>query len=297
MKVPILFLTFNRPDLAKQVFEKISLYKPDKIYFASDGPRLNNEFDQDLVFECRKIIRKINWNCEIITKFEETNLGCAKGVSSSIDWFFQNEECGIILEDDTLPSESFFYFCEELLFKYFNNQEISIISGDNFSDGKLKLKDSYYYSKYTHVWGWASWARSWKNYKLDISDDLFKFEEMKEDFTLEEFHYWNHLFYSLSNKNYYTWDIQFAFYNFINRKINIMPKVNLITNIGFREDATHTTNASNISNLRFGDLDFPLSHPKIQKINEKADLFSRKTFIPSEKKSFIEKLKEAILGL
>ena len=171
-QTPILFLIFNRPDTTKLVFESIKRIKPAKLYIAADGARKHKVGEDLLCKETRSIIDLIDWECEIKTLLRTENLGCKIAVSSAIDWFFENEEQGIILEDDCLPNESFFNFCEQLLNQFKENKEIMHISGNNFQDGITRGDGSFYFSKYNHIWGWATWKRAWKlyNVKLEIED-------------------------------------------------------------------------------------------------------------------------------
>ena len=168
-QTPILFLIFNRPDTTKRVFESIRSIKPAKLYIAADGDRKDKVGEDLLCKDTRSIIDLIDWECEIKTLFRPENLGCKIAVSSAIDWFFENEEQGIILEDDCLPNESFYIYCETLLNYYAFNERIMHISGNNFQDGMMRGNGSYYFSNYNHIWGWASWKRAWKAYNVDLS--------------------------------------------------------------------------------------------------------------------------------
>ena len=168
MQTALLFLVFNRPDTTTQVFKKIRQAKPPRLYVASDGPRDGNSDDKKKVTKVREIATKVDWPCEVKTLFRDKNLGCKKGVSTAITWFFEHEEQGIILEDDCVPNLDFFTFCENLLQRYDKDERISTITGNNFQDGKWRGNASYYFSKYNHCWGWATWRRSWKNYDGDI---------------------------------------------------------------------------------------------------------------------------------
>jgi hypothetical protein len=167
-KSPILFLIFNRPDTTKAVFESIKSIKPLKLYIAADGARGNKLGEDLLVEETRAIIQSVDWECEVKTLFRKENLGCKVAVSSAIDWFFENEEQGIILEDDCLPDASFYGFCENLLDYYKNDERVFHISGNNFQDGIIRGDGSYYFSKYNHSWGWATWRRVWKTYDVNM---------------------------------------------------------------------------------------------------------------------------------
>jgi hypothetical protein len=176
---PILFLIFNRPDTTQKVFNEIRKIKPRQLFVAADGPREDHPEDKEKCEQTRKIIDQVDWDCEVKTLFRDKNLGCKHAVSGAINWFFKNVEQGIILEDDCLPDQSFFGFCQELLNKYKNNKQIFNISGNNFQDGMWRGDGSYYFSKYFHCWGWATWADRWQNY-FDIKMKNYpKFKEEK----------------------------------------------------------------------------------------------------------------------
>ena len=169
LKTPILFLIFNRLDTTRRVFEEIRKQKPRQLFVASDGPRVNKDGEREIVEKTRKLVLdNIDWECEVKTLFRGENLGCKIAVSSAIDWFFENIEEGIILEDDCLPAQSFFGYCEELLEKFREDGRISVISGDNFQFGWRNTSDSYYFSKNCHIWGWATWRRAWERYDVEM---------------------------------------------------------------------------------------------------------------------------------
>ena len=156
LETPVLFLVFNRPDTTAQVFEAIRQAKPPRLYVASDGAREDKEGELEKVKQVREIVSQVDWNCEVKTLFRDKNLGCKIAVSSAIDWFFEQEEMGIILEDDCLPHPTFFRFCQELLERYRDDERIGMISGNNFQFGRKCTDYSYYFSMYSHIWGWAS---------------------------------------------------------------------------------------------------------------------------------------------
>lgn len=274
----VLFLVFNRPDTTKKVFNSIRIAKPPRLYIAADGPRLNKLGEVDQVEQVRQIVKDIDWPCEVKTLFREENLGCKLAVSSAIDWFFKNEDMGIILEDDCMPDLSFFIFCQELLERYKNEPRIGMISGDNFQLGNKKNMHSYYFTKYTHIWGWATWRDRWLNsYDVNISDwpnirGQKSFEEIVDN--KDEVSYWSHIFDRVHSGDIDTWDYQWALANLIKRRLNIMPEVNLISNIGFDENATHTTQSNDLANLSSSPINFPLSHPNAISRNINADEFT-----------------------
>jgi hypothetical protein len=164
----VLFLVFNRPETTKQVFEAIRQAKPPRLYVAADGPRANREGEAARASQVREIATAVDWPCELKTLFRDENLGCKNAVSSGIDWFFENEEQGIILEDDCLPHPDFFTFCETLLNRYASDERVWVVTGDNFQDGQQRSDGSYYFSRYNHVWGWASWRRAWTKRDMNI---------------------------------------------------------------------------------------------------------------------------------
>ncbi len=281
-KVPILLLIFNRPDLTEKIFSQIRKYRPTRLYIAADGPRESKPEEERLCNSARKIIEKVDWDCKVETLFRESHLGCKASVSGAISWLFENEETGIILEDDTLPVESFFPYCEEMLYRYRDHHEISMISGVKL--GKLTIRDSYFFSDYTHVWGWAGWRRSWKDYDVAISSFPVKRTTLfnRKKFSKFEKIYWDDIFTNTYEGKINTWDYQWVYCNFINNRYSIMPNVNLISNIGFREDATHTHSSEHLyANMETGNLNFPLIHPENIKVHTQMDKLFRISFLPA----------------
>jgi hypothetical protein len=228
---PILFLIFNRLDTTKIVFEEIKKQKPKQLFIAADGPRANKENENIICKEVRSyVLKNIDWNCEIKTLFRERNLGCGKAVSEAISWFFDNVEQGIILEDDCVPSQSFFGFCEIMLNKYKHDSRISMICGTNFIETK---EDSYFFSNYYNVWGWATWKRFWNNYDFKM-ENWGKYKKEKQLYYL--FHhkiasYYERMFNVISNGLDF-WGIQLWYSCIFNNTLSIVPKKNLIKNIG-----------------------------------------------------------------
>lgn len=254
-QTPVLLLVFNRPEVTKQVFDRIKEAAPKKLYIAADGAR--NAVEKERCDAVRAIVSDVTWECEVKTLFREANLGCKNAVSEAISWFFDQVPEGIVLEDDCLPSLSFFGFCSTLLDKYRHDDRIGHISGSNFQDGLIRGDGTYYFSRLTHVWGWAGWRRVWENYDVDMNT----FVNFKEsDLTSSASHapYKETWFRNLANtynKQINTWDYQYAYSNLINNYLSIMPNQNLIKNIGFGEDATHTFGDHPFANLQLGDID------------------------------------------
>lgn len=274
--IPILFLVFNRADTATRVFDEIRKQKPRHLFIAADGPRDYVQGEKERCEEVRRIFDKIDWDCEVKTLFREKNLGCGLAVSQAISWFFSNVEEGIILEDDCLPGESFFFFCKEMLEKYKNDNRVGIISGNNFLFNKFVIKDSYYFSIIPHIWGWATWRRVWDNYNFDISN----WPELREKKWLHGLfdkkttrYYWNNIFNDIYYKKINTWDYQLSFMCLYKKYLTVIPKVNLISNIGFGStNSTHTKNNGGIfSEMKTGVIDMPIIHPNEILRNKKFD--------------------------
>lgn len=275
-QTPILFLIFNRPDLTRRVFEKIKEIQPKYLYVAADGPRKDKIGEYELCEETRATI-KIDWDCELKTLYRTENLGCGLSVSEAITWFFEQVEYGIILEDDCLPNNSFFEFCSMLLEYYRNNETIMHIGGTNSQFGIKRNNYSYYFSKYPHIWGWATWQRAWKNYKYFFQTDRKNIEKIFKyyDFSLKEKKYWfEHLDMLNSNNNIDTWDIQWTFSCWLNKGITIVPNFNLISNLGFNENATHTLSVeSKLANIPTNEIQ-SITHPNSIIINKQADKYT-----------------------
>lgn len=264
LKTSVLFLVFNRLDTTVEVFEEIRKAKPPKLYIASDGARPDKEGESENVKTVREyILNNVDWVCEVKTLFRKQNLGCKYAVSSAIDWFFKNEEQGIILEDDCVPSQSFFWFCEELLKKYKDDNSIYMISGDSRGSESFDMKEDYGFCKYPMVWGWASWSRVWNNYDVEISDyPNHKHNVLKSISSFDKtVRFWEKAFDKVFKKQIDTWDYQFSYLFLKNKAKCIVPNVNLITNIGFRQDATHTFNKNSVAANRIRkNINFPLKH-------------------------------------
>lgn len=244
LSTAVLFLVFNRLDTTKQVFQAIRQANPPRLYIASDGARHNKEGEAEKVQAVREyIMQNIDWECEVITLFREENLGCKNAVSGAITWFFDNEEQGIILEDDCLPSQSFFWYCEELLEKYKDDKRVFLISGYNKQNEWNLPGASYFFSHLGGIWGWASWKRAWDTYDIEMSDiDKFiannNFEKLlgKKLGRLREKMIYN----SIIKEKVNTWDYQWGYARHKNHGLACVPNLNLIENIGFGADATHT---------------------------------------------------------
>ena len=262
MNSSILFLVFNRPRPTQRVFNQIKRAKPPKLYIACDGPRDGNQVDPINVENVKYICSQVDWPCDVKTLYRDNNLGCGLAVSSAIDWFFSYEEEGIILEDDCLPSNSYFRFCDEMLNLHRSNENIFLVGGYNKMQRWNNHKLDYFYSYFGGIWGWATWKRAWRFYDFKMSGlesfiesnsfvdhfgrklGLMRQKQLVKAKTLIE------------AGKLDTWDYQWGFARNANRGLSCMPSVSLIQNIGFESDATHT---SSVSDAVFQEeLEFPL---------------------------------------
>lgn len=290
LTTPVLFLIFNRPDTTKRVFEAVRKAKPPKLFVVADGPRPDRPGEWEKCQKVREIVTAVDWDCKVKTLFRDTNLGCRFGVSRAIDWFFQRVEEGIILEDDCLPTQSFFRFCQELLERYRYDERVMMISGNNFQFGRQCGSYSYYFTKYTHIWGWASWKRAWKFY--DVNMNLWP--EIKKKGLLKglvnnpkEMNYWEQIFDRVHASKIDTWDYQWAFCCWVQNGLSVLPKVNLVSNIGLGIESTHTHKDSPLANMPVLPMEFPLKHPPFLLCDSKADSITFKNTCSS---SFIKRV-------
>jgi len=275
IKTPVAFFIFKRPEQTTRVFEVIRHSKPARLYVIADGPK-----DPDETESCRKvraIVEQVDWDCEVKRNYADTNLGLRDRIVSGMDWVFEQEECAIILEDDCLPHPSFFRFCEELLEHYRDDLRVMHISGNNFLQGKNIPSASYYFSKYAHVWGWAAWRRAWSLFRswdtFSPALDLHIFRSRSER------DLWTNLLGQLRSRRMdHTWDYQWALVCMAYKSLCIMPKNNLVSNIGFGQAGTHTQDESWLANMPLGPMEFPLIHPEKMQWNTPADQITAKHF-------------------
>ena len=241
-ETPILFLIFNRPDTAQIVFAEIKKLRPKYLFVAADGPRQDKDGDQIKCEQSRDIIKQIDWDCELKVLFRDKNLGCKLAISSAIDWFFDQVEEGVILEDDCLPNDSFFEFCRAMLATYKEDERVMMIGGTNYLFNKIKMENSYFFTRNFAIWGWATWRRSWRLYDIEMKDWPYHRKQLKfvfKNFNLVQFfkrHY--DLVY---HDKIDTWDLQWHYSCLFQFGLCIAPKYNLVTNIG--ESGTHTPKA------------------------------------------------------
>ena len=285
MRSPLLFLVFNRPEPTARVFEVIKAAKPGRLYVAADGPRTGRAGEAERCALTRQLATAVDWDCKVLTLFRDQNLGCKQAVSRAIDWFFEQEEEGIILEDDCVPDPSFFRFCDELLERYRLDQRVALISGDNFQFGRKYGSASYYFSRYVHIWGWASWRRTWNRYDRDAQ----AWPAFRDSGGLQrllgsrraEIRHWQNVFDKLYAGKVDTWDYQLNLAVWTQGMVSLLPQRNLVRNIGFGDGATHTTGASKFANMASDEMDFPLQHPtSFEACSEADDYTAHQMLVP-----------------
>jgi hypothetical protein len=299
MTSPVVLIIFNRPDKARRVFLEIAKVKPPILLIISDGPRLSEPKDVELVIQSREIVNLVDWPCEILTNFSEVNLGCRVRLSSGLDWVFQHVDRAIILEDDCLPSNSFFRFCDEALSLYEHDDRIGMINGSSFSPDSAANMASYYFSKFVHVWGWATWRHKWESYDVDMK--LLPSVIASGDFSNicggdRSARYFEPLFQAVRHKSIDTWDYQWWFSNLCAGRVNVTPFKNLVENFGFDSSATHTKQKIRLSNRPALDISFPLKHPSAVVRNIAMDSYvESRHFSNSVPRKFFKKLKNLFL--
>jgi hypothetical protein len=278
ISTPVVFLIFNRPDLTEQVFAAIRQARTSRLLLVADGPRPDRPGEADKCAATRALVEKVNWPCDVIKNYSDSNLGCRQRVASGLTWAFEQVEEAIVLEDDCLPHPSFFQYCADLLNRFRNDQRILSITGDNFQQGHWRGPGSYYFSRYQHCWGWATWRSAWRYFDLSFS----LWPALRDSGALHnicpdggEHDFWHGIFEAMHAGKINTWDFAWHFAGVANNKVSIHPNVNLISNIGFRSDATHTLDTSPNAELETSDIG-PLRHPPFMVPDRAADLFAFK---------------------
>jgi len=299
LRIPVLLTAFSRYDTALQVMEAIRVAKPPRLYFACDGPR--NEQERVRTDKVRSLVDLVDWPCELHIRFAEKNQGLKKAMIGNLDWFFEHEPEGIVLEDDTAPVLSFFWFCEELLERYRDEGRIWWILGNNLmSDPEVKPAASYYFSQhgYGAPWGWAGWRRSWKLYDGDMTawPNVRDTPEWDRFFlSAPERREARAIFEATWNGTIHTWDFQHDFARILNKGITLIPEHNLVRNIGFEGTGTNTLQGldpRNVDNAR--ETPFPLVHPTAIVVDEVRDLAYFNAFI---RPPLFRRVKSSIKGM
>lgn len=261
-ETPVVVMAFNRPELTKKLMDILALVRPSTLITICDGPRAEFPADSERVLQTREHLRDVAWDCDVIEVFADSNMGLRNRFISGLDFVFSKYESAIILEDDCHPDLSFFPFCREILEKYKSENRVSMVSGNNFG-GSWESEFSYRFSHSTNIWGWATWARTWQSfedskYKNSWSRD--EIDSIRNTFsTRGDFRKLAHLMEISHNLD--TWDVAFSYSCRTKKLVSVVPSVNMVTNLGFGADSTHTLFESFVDEVSPGEMSFPLAHP------------------------------------
>jgi hypothetical protein len=273
-ETPVALFVFNRPEPTRRVFAEIAKLRPRTLLVVADGPRAGRPGEAELCAEVRHIVEAVDWECTVLRSYADENLGCRRRVASGLDWVFSRCEEAIILEDDCLPHPSFFPYCAELLERYRDDPRVMVVSGDNFVPKPLLPDASYRFTRYNLIWGWASWRRAWREYDLAMT----AWPARRRSGWLRGItgsrssaRYWRDVFDRTHGGEIDTWDYQWMFASWNRDGIAIAPNVNLVTNIGFGADATHTVEENRLANRPLEVMEFPLRHPERREPDRAAD--------------------------
>lgn len=298
LETPVAFIIFNRPDLTQAVFQRIREAQPRLLLVVADGPRPGHPTDVQTVGETRAVIQQVDWPCEVLTNYAESNLGLRNRFSSGLKWVFNTVEEAIILEDDCVPEPTFFSFCQQVLARYRDDTRIAAISGNNYQD-RQRSPHSYYFSKYFHCWGWASWRRFWRHFDVEMRT----WPEFQSAGALRclsegpgEEDYWTKIFQRAFDNDIDAWSYAWQYACFRQNGLVVIPEVNLVSNIGFGERATHTKRiVERLANLPTGEMP-QLDHPPYVVRQREADLhtyrrnFARTPAIKKWTRSLLKRL-------
>ena len=247
--IPIVYIVFNRPDHVIRTFEAIRKARPRRLYIISDGPRDDRIGEEEQVRKSRQIAEACDWQCDVSKIYSQKNLGCGKRISGGLSSVFEKEQAAIVLEDDCLAGDDFFRFCTNLLDQYETESRVMSVSGNNFQQGNWRGQASYYFSKYTHIWGWATWRRAWNRFHKTLSRwPAYRSSERYLDSfdTAVELYYWSKNFEDVYSGISNTWGFTWLLTSWMNNGLNALPNANLVSNIGFGESATHTRNSHDL---------------------------------------------------
>lgn len=276
MAQAVLFLVFNRLDTTRAVFEAIRAARPPRLYVASDGARPTRVGELAVVEQVRELSTKVDWDCEVFTLFRTENLGCRRAVSGALDWFFAREESGIVFEDDCVPDASFFPYADELLRRFAGDERIMLLSAMRPFDRLHHFPSSYFFSRYVDCWGWASWRRAWLLYDRDMSlwpalrgtDWLLNVGGGNRLFV----RYWRGVFDAAYAGTVDSWAYRWLFSCWVQHGLAVIPSRNLVQNIGFGPEATHTVGVDHpLARTDLESMAFPLRHPQGMICDAQAD--------------------------
>lgn len=285
-KVPVLFITFNRLDTSRQVFEAIKSQQPQKLYLFSDGPRKDKQGEANAVYEVRNwLTSQINWPCDVHTLFLDQNMGPRYALGHAVNWLFAHEEEGVIFEHDCLPHPSFFPFCAELLERYRNEPRVMYISGNNFMFNEVTFQHSYSFSRHNHIWGFATWRRAWQKYDPEMTgfEEAFSshfFDKLIPDSRIRKEYIT--ILNAVKLGTVDTWDYQWFFNTWCAGGVGVIPSQNLVSNIGYGALALNTFRDNHIlANIPVNDIGSVISHPEEITTNKEIErVYLKRVFPP-----------------
>jgi len=274
---PVLLVAWKRPDTLRKVIATMRAAAPRRVYVACDGPRHDQAAEVESVREVRRTIDlEIDWQCSVNKLYSDINHGCRLGVSRAIKWFFEHEKEGIILEDDCVPHQDFYSFCSELLEYHREDARVWVVTGNNFQDGRKRGSESYYFSRYPHCWGWATWRRAWSHY----SPDFDFWPEWKRSrhwrgllLDRREMLYWESILDQVYARQLDSWACPWLASVWKGGGLTATPQTNLVTNIGFGSEATHTKGRSSNLNMPTAGLGPSIIHPATVSVDNDADSY------------------------
>ena len=306
MNAPAALIFFNRPDTLKLVFEQVRLAKPERLFLIQDGPREGRDDDIENIKKCREIVDEIDWQCEVSKNYSEINLGCGMRPQTGITWVLSQADRTIILEDDCVPNQTFFKYCDSLLEKYKDDERIAYISGLNHFEKWDFGGSSYGFTKRGSIWGWATWARAWKDYDYSVSAINDPYVEAcllkKHPDEKDRIELWKTTNKKVSaGEKLSYWDVQWGFVKYAQSKLVIVPEYNLIRNIGVGESSTHFKGGASehkrftdFNDMPTFDLEFPLKEPKAVIIDKDYDETLTKCFKNIKRQAKLKALKRKI---
>jgi hypothetical protein len=281
LSTPVVLVIFKRPDTTRKVLDAIRQVKPNQLFVIADGPRTDRLGEVEKTKATRQLIDEIDWPCEIVRNYSDVNLGCERRMTSGLNWVFDQVEKAIILEDDCVPHSTFFQFCEELLDYYELDQRIMSVSGLSAPSSHLYSNLSYCFSRFNRCWGWATWKRAWNyyDYSMALWPELQAQGFLKNLFpSSREAGYWQNIFQAVYTKRVNSWAYRWTFACWIQHGLSVLPNKNLVTNVGFGADATHTLLGNkNRANLPLEEVSFPLCHPQFVIRDLHVDKFLQRT--------------------
>ena len=297
LSTPVALVFYHRPALLERVFEVVSAARPSRLFLIADGPR--DESDRTSCLAARKIVEHVSWPCEVQRLYADTNLGVRRRVSSGLDWLFSQVDEAIILEDDCLPHPSFFTYCQDLLKRYRQDDRVWAIAGGNYQFGRQRSPHSYHFSGYCGIWGWATWARSWRHYDVDMKD----WPALRDGGLLEstcrtarEVRYWRWIFDNVHHGRIDTWDYQLLLAMWAQHALFITPEVNLVSNIGFGAGSSNTWFSMNrLAAVPAGGIG-SLDHPSDVYRNAAADQYMFRRVLHGNRPLWLRRLVRTLRG-